>query len=102
MGLRQTRIQFQIVLRHMMRREASVEFRADSVAVERTDFGHSLDGLLLVLHDESGHAMLQNLRNRTIVECNHRSAAGHGLDHHQSKWLTPRNREDQGSGIAEK
>src|SRR4051794_25095611 len=51
--------------------------------------------------DVSGDAVLNHLRNRTARQRKYGCAASHGLDHHQSEWLVPLNREQQTERFAE-
>ena len=46
-------------------------------------------------------AVFQYLRNRTVLERDDGSSAGHRLDHHQSEGLAPRDREEKPGGIAQ-
>src|SRR5260370_16634523 len=61
--LRETRIQLQIVLCHVLSREAPVELRANAIAIQRADPARRFDGLIFILHDEAGDAFLENLRH---------------------------------------
>ena len=72
-----------------MRGKAAIELSADSVAVQRSDPAHRLDGLLFIVHDETCDAVLQNLRHGTIFKRDYRRTAGHRLDHHQAEGLAP-------------
>src|SRR5271156_5531497 len=61
---RKPRIQLQIILCHVLRRESLVELGADAIAVEHADLAHRLHGLTFILYDESSDAVLENLRHR--------------------------------------
>ena len=57
--------------------------------------------LRLIIHDETGHAIVDHLGHRTGSECNNRCRAGHRLDHDQPERLGPRDRRQQRHGTAE-
>src|SRR5262249_48188726 len=41
-------------------------------------------------------------RHRSAIECNHRGATGHSLDHHEPEGFGPVNRDQQGKRAAQK
>src|SRR6187397_1789783 len=86
-GVDHALISIEVVERHAARREARLELPADPTPVELGQPAHIGDGADLVLDDEAGLAVIDNLRNRTAVICDHMRAAGYGLDHDQPERL---------------
>jgi hypothetical protein len=59
----------------------------------RVYVAYRFDRLLRILDDETGRAILDDLRHGTLPKRDHRRATGHRLDHHQPKRLRPIDRE---------
>ena len=53
------------------------------------------DGARLVLDDEARDAVLDDLRHGAAIVGDHRAAAGHRLDHHETERLRPVDRDEQ-------
>ena len=53
------------------------------------------DGALFILHDKAGHAVVDDLGDRTAIECDDRRSARHGLDHDKAERLRPIDRKQQ-------
>jgi hypothetical protein len=86
----------------VLRREPLVELGAYAVPIQHTELTHRFDRLTFILYDETGDAVLENLRHRAVFEGDHGGAARHGFDHHQTEGLAPCDRKQQARGIAEK
>src|SRR5690606_14881876 len=94
-------VQAKVVAGHALRGEALLEDLAASRAVERAGPAHRGHRLVAALHDEAGDAFVDDLRHRAVAPGDHRRAAGHRLDHHQSEGLGPVDRKEQRARVAE-
>src|SRR5882757_1898723 len=91
-----------VVASHAAGGETLLEARADLLAREPPEL--VVDGFgcgNLAVDDETGQAMLDDLRYRATAISNHRRAARHRLDHHQAERLGPVDRNQQGDRAAE-
>src|ERR1700704_2745380 len=70
--LRQARVQLQIILRHVLRGEAQVEFGPYPAPVQRGESTQCLDGFVLVAYYEARDTIFDHFGHRTVVEGNHR------------------------------
>src|SRR5882757_11529085 len=85
-----------VVASHAAGGETLLEARADLLAREPPEL--VVDGFgcgNLAVDDETGQAMLDDLRYRATAIGNHRRAARHRLDHHQAERLGPVDRHEQ-------
>src|SRR5207248_1160205 len=71
-------------------------------AVQLTKPANCSDGGILVIDDESGHPLIDDFRHRSGSEGDNRCAAGHCLDHDQTKRLRPVDWKQQSCRGAEK
>src|SRR4051794_24421762 len=97
----QLAIEREIILGHASRRESALEDMADAGTVELMEAPRSRRSLLLVIDDEAGDAIVENLRHRPLAHRDDRGPAGHRLDHCQAEGLAPVDREEQRCRIAE-
>src|SRR5476651_161152 len=99
---RQRAIDLEIVARHALDAEALVEAGADHGTIEFGKAGHGLDRLVDIANDEAAQSRLDHFRHRCCVKGDHRGAARHGLDHHQSERFGPVYGKQERTRIAEK
>ena len=84
--------------RHYLHREATLECGADHRSVNSVEMSHCVNSLLDIFNDESSFSITDHFRHRTLIEGNDWRAAGHGLDHHETEGLGPRDQERVGQG----
>src|SRR6478736_2108804 len=81
--------------RHYLDREATLECGANYGAINSVEMSHRVNSLLDIFNDESSFSIMHHFRHRTLIEGNDRRAAGHGLYHHETEGLGPRDGKEQ-------
>lgn len=71
--------------------EAAFESFSSPRAIELRDAPGCRDGLGHVVDEETRDPIVDDFRRLAAPESDHRSAAGHRLDHDESEWLRPIN-----------
>src|SRR5712691_1080751 len=94
-------VEADVILRHSRDRETLLETAAYRAAVERNHVGERVHGLLGIVHDPAGYAVVYDFRHRPPAKGEHRRAASHRFDHHQSERLGPVDRAEKGQRLAE-
>src|SRR6516164_6318904 len=79
----------QVFVAHASRAESLFETFAASAAVESAQAFDCLYRFIHAIHDESAHAVLDDLLHRTSTKRDHGRSAGHGFDHDQPEGLRP-------------
>src|SRR6476660_9976413 len=87
--------------RHYLDREATLECGADHRAVNSVEMSHRVNSLLDIFNDESSFSITHHFRYRTLIEGNDWRTAGHGLYHHKTEGLGPRDGEEYGMGATQ-
>src|SRR4029453_1686758 len=90
------------LFRHSARREALIEPFPDTATIKATDAPDRSHRLWRGFHKKAGPPVLDHFGDRSARPRNHRRAARHGLDHHQTERLRPIDRKQQRSRVAEK
>src|SRR6476620_12640040 len=62
---------------------------------------HRVNRLLDILNDEASFSITHHFRHRALIEGNDWRAAGHGLDHHETEGLGPRDGKEYGMGATQ-
>src|SRR5262249_18382250 len=88
-------IDFHVVSRHATSGKATFECFPAPMALKARQPLNGARRFLDFLDDESGDTVLHNFRHGAVRPRDHRSAAGHRLDHHQAERFWPVNREKQ-------
>jgi hypothetical protein len=88
--------------RHSVRGKAFLEAGAYLSPVEPAQIAHGPDSLLLVIHDEARHAILNDLGHGPVAVGDHWRPTGHRLDHDEAERLRPIDRKQQGRRPGEK
>src|SRR5215213_8010779 len=88
-----------VAIRHRCRREVTFDMSAASHAVERCHFRYRLNQLLEGRANETGHAIQDDFRYRSVPAGDNRGAGRHRFDHRQPEWLRPVDREEIRVGI---
>jgi hypothetical protein len=78
-----------------------LKLAAHTPAVESKNATDFADRFVDAADDVTGDAVVDDFRDGTLPECQHRCAAGHGLDHDQPEWLRPIDREEERLGLAQ-
>src|SRR5713226_10331003 len=94
-------VEADVILRHPRDRETLLETAAYGAAVERNHVGERVHGLLDIVHDPAGYAVVHDFRHRPPAKGEHRRAASHRFDHHQSERLGPVDRAEKCQRLAE-
>ena len=100
--MNQRLINVEVVFGHPVGREIQLEVFATGPTVDFADPIQRGHGFFHVMHNEACHTMQQDLGNRAARIRNHRSAACHRLDHHQSERFGPIDREQHRNRIPQK
>src|SRR5262249_25074183 len=95
-------IDFHVDSRHSTLAKATFQCFPAPMALKASQPLNGARRFLDFLDDEAGDAVLHNFRHGAVRPCDHRSAAGHRLDHHQAERFWPVNREKQRVGGAQK
>src|SRR5512135_1225211 len=90
-----------VIARHPRHGEPPLELSPARRPVERQDGGQHRHRLVHRADDRPGQSLPEHLLHRTPPEGEHRSSAGHCLDHHQAEGLGPVDGEEQRLGIRE-
>ena len=86
-------VYMQVVTRRTLDREATFECRSDLRSIQAFDPRNHRSRLINGFHNKAGDAVLHNFRYRSAPKANHRRPARHRLDHDETKWLRPIDRE---------
>ena len=81
---------------HRILGEALAHGRATGRPIQGVDAADGVGQLVVGVADETGDAVVDDLRSRTRPPGQHRRPAGEGLDHHQTERLGPADRVEQG------
>ena len=97
----QLTISADIVSGHSCVGESLFKSSAHHAAVVRQDCRKRRDGFILAVDHLAGDAILDDLGDRPAAEREHRRAARHSFDHHESKRLRPIHGKQQSRCLAE-
>src|SRR5690606_11000243 len=89
----------QVISGHPSCGEPFLEVAAAPVPVNLLNPFGSSHRLLQISHDEAAHSVLHDLRYRSVLVGDHRSATSYGLNHHQPERLGPIDCKEQCYGI---
>src|SRR5262249_34899197 len=78
-------IDLQIIRGHPPSRETPLEDASDAGPVEAFEALRSRDRSILVVDDKAGHTVIDDLRNGTVAEGDHRCSASERRDHGEAK-----------------
>src|SRR6202035_5097204 len=101
-SLHQAAIGGEIVERHAARGEARLELLADRVPAQIRQAIDGCDRAGLVLDDEAGEAVVDDLGDRAAIVGDDGRAARHRLDHHEAERLRPIDWDEQPDRAAQK
>jgi len=88
-------VDLNILARHALGVESFFEYTPTGKTINFLYTFHGAYGGIDVVHDESGHAVVDNLGHRAEPPRNHRRPAGHCFDHHEPERFLPVNREQE-------
>src|SRR5438034_369615 len=86
---------------HLGRAEASLKHLPATPTAELWYATHRADSLIKIINDKAGHAVVDNLRNRSAAIRDNRRAASHRFNHHEPERLRPVNGKQQRLGAAQ-
>src|SRR5688500_2251865 len=91
-----------VICRHHFSGETRLELFTAGLPRDRADILDTRDEFFESRTDKSGDTMAQDLRYRAAGPGNDGSPASKSLDHYESEWLRPIDREQQRERVAEK
>ena len=91
----------QVILGHARKREAFFENAVTAKSVEDANVFYGIDGLLFIVDDEAGNAVIDDFGNGAATPGDDRCSACHSLDHREPKGLGPVNHKEQCQGVSE-
>jgi len=100
-SLRDPCIQSLVVPRHTAHGEPFLHPAAAGRAVDPIDASDGVDERVVIVADEAGLLVSDDLRRRPAPARDHRCAERHRLGHGETEGLGPENGEEQATGIAE-
>src|SRR5262249_51897548 len=94
-------VNLQVIARHPRHTESLLEDAPAFLAAQISDPLDGTHGLVHIIDDEPGDAVVNHLLNGPAAAGNDRSPAGQGFNHDQPERLRPVDRKEQGGGSTE-
>src|SRR5882724_1824039 len=91
-----------IAIGHVIDGEPRQNRRAASGAIDLVDARDGQDGVVEVVDEKTSDAMIDQLGHGTATVGDHRSTAGHRLDHRKTEWFVEMDEMEQRAGRAER